>query len=118
GTGNPHWKYPTTSRIRCTVPPPARVGRAFRPVAERGRTALLARTWPVLKFIVLVLGITVPAGQATRCPPAVAPTTVRFAGTALASAGMPQVPATAKVRVTPEASGVVARVSKTRQGVT
>src|SRR5664279_4675914 len=89
---------------------------------ENETIALLARTRPARKLIVLVFGRTTSAGKTTSSPGPPTFVTVRFAEIAAESAGMPHIPATLKSRVSfgwranPNPFRFT-RVSRTRQGV-
>jgi hypothetical protein len=66
-----------------------------------GRIALLARVWPPLKLMVEACGEGVPVENILRSPLPLAPTTVTFAETATAPAGMPHWPSMRKLRWAP-----------------
>src|SRR5436305_6164516 len=116
-----YWKYPLTSTIRSTCPPPVRKARAARvpaPSAESCSSALLARFTPARKLSVLVGGGVASPGNRVTLPAPVC-TTVTLSETARAVAGMPQLPATGKTSPDPEVSGPApSRESKTRHGGT
>jgi hypothetical protein len=94
------------------------------PEEPRGRSALLARMTPLVKFTELVIGAGTPAGKHRRSPAADGRKTARLMATAFAADGIPHRPATGKVLVVPAASAgppegpTGLRVSITRQGLT
>src|SRR6185369_2351311 len=97
---------------------------AISPEAPSGMIALLARTTPCRKLIVLASGAVVPPGKRRRSPALPGRTTAILIATAFADAGIPHRPVTGNVRVAPafspgppEGPGAP-RVSATRQGGT
>ena len=63
--------------------------------------------WPGTKLMLEARGGVVPVGLARTQPGAVGSVTVRLRTTAVASVGMPAVPATVRLRVCPAPQGVV-----------
>src|SRR2546427_5486843 len=93
------------------------------PPVPSGMMALLARTLFAAKLMVLEPGGGPPVGYSRKSPRSVSRTTVTLMAIALASVGIPQIPAAGKLRVVlapragpPEGPGGL-RVSATRQGV-
>src|SRR5215831_417790 len=93
------------------------------PPGPRVTTALLARVWPGLQFIVETSGSVEPAAKARMSPAAVGLVTVKLKTIASAVAGTPHLPPTWNVRSAPAASDGAPhapagpRVSIRRQGV-
>ena len=120
-----YWKYPFTSRMKCTAPaaPLSTDSEPVPSVASRA-TVLLARVWPVEKLMVLVGGGIPLPGNRLRKPAAVDPVTATFTETARADDGTPQVPVRVNVRredgrsAGPPSGPAELRVSTSRQGGT
>ncbi len=94
------------------------------PLTPSGTIALFARTMPTRKLIALASGAAPPAGYTRKSPASLGVTTAMMIATAVAEGGIPQRPATGKLRtVLAESAGPPEgpsglRVSATRHGAT
>src|ERR1700674_936119 len=94
---------------------------AMLPAAFIPMTALLARTWPGMKFMVEVFTGRLIKGARVKKPVVVGDTIVTFKDTAVAVDGIPQFPTNTGNRISPALiagrfGSFGSRVSRTRQG--